>query len=205
MEPVSEDEKKQSTQSAEGFQKTLRVGIEILKFATISLAIVLPIRIFIAQPYVVSGASMEPAISFNEYLVVDKLSMHFEKPKRGEVLVFSYPLDTSVIFVKRVIGLPGETVRITGSSIEVSSTTTEPTILAEPYVISSEFASSTVGKDEVTLGPDEYFMMGDNRVHSSDSREWGPLRERYIIGRAFLRVFPLSRFSLFPATHHFEK
>lgn len=177
--------------------RLMRVAIEILKFASIALLIVLPIRFFVAQPYIVSGVSMEPNISFSDYLVVDKISYRFATPERGEVVVFRYPLDSSVIFVKRIIGLPGETVKIGEQGIAIVQHDRE-FFLNEPYVASA-FASSTELKvDEVTLAADEYFVLGDNRAHSSDSREWGPLRERYLIGRAFARLFPLKSFSLFP-------
>lgn len=192
--PPIEEEKKYREGAA---MRLMRFAIEILKFASIALLIVLPVRFFVAQPYIVSGVSMEPNISFSDYLVVDKISYRFSTPERGDVVVFRYPLDSSVIFVKRIVGLPGETVKVGEQGITIVQSNRE-FLLNEPYVEAS-LASSTVFKvDEVTLAADEYFVLGDNRTHSSDSREWGPLRERYLIGKAFARLFPAKSFSLFP-------
>lgn len=174
--------------------------LEVLKYTILSLIIVAPFRIFVAQPFIVSGESMISTFFPREYLVVDQLTYRREEPQRGDVVIFKYPLDTSIYFVKRVVGLPGETVRIDHGVVTIqSASSSEPTRLNEPYVSS---VANTVAT-EITLEDDEYFVLGDNRKESSDSRVWGPLQRKYIVGRAFARVFPITHFELFPGEHRF--
>lgn len=169
---------------------------DIIKFALIALLIVVPIRWFIAQPFVVRGASMDPTFHNGEYLIVDQLTYRFDSPERGDVIIMRYPKDEKVFFIKRVIGLPNETVELQGKRIVIRSATgTEPLILDESFIDSSR------KRDEYatyTLGPDDYFVLGDNRTQSSDSRSWGLLPRSDIVGRALLRLFPLDRIDAFP-------
>jgi len=169
---------------------------ETLRFSLIALLIVLPIRFFVAQPFIVSGASMEHTFSTGQYLIVDQVSYRFEAPARGDVIVFKYPRDPSKYFIKRVIGLPGDTVTISGGTVTISNDEhPEGTVLDEPYLPEAQTNGSKI---QTTLADGEYFVMGDNRNASSDSRSWGTLPEENIIGRAILRLFPISNFDLFP-------
>jgi signal peptidase I len=169
--------------------------LDIVSFSFIALLIVIPVRTFIAQPFIVSGASMESTFHTGEYLIVDQLTYEFNKPVRGDVIVFRYPKDPSKFFIKRVIGLPGETITIEGSTVRISNAE-QPNgfILDEPYI------KSMINGSELTekLGDREYFVMGDNRDQSSDSRFWGVLQEERIIGRAFVRLFPPSQLDYLP-------
>ena len=158
--------------------------LDIIRFAILALLIVVPIRIFIAQPFIVSGASMEDTFHNNEYLIVDQLSYRFSEPDRGDVVIFRYPRDPSKFFIKRVIALPGDTI-------------SEGFILNEPY--SEEMSPETA--IEMALQEDEYFVMGDNRDASSDSRVWGALERKYIVGKAFLRLYPLTEVKLLPGQY----
>ena len=168
---------------------------DLLRFSIIAVIIVFPIRLFIAQPFIVAGASMEPTFENGQYLIVDEISYRLGEPARGDVIIFRYPRDTSKFFIKRIIGLPNETVHIDGSRITISSATHQDSItLDEPYIKSMV---KGVSLDE-TLGSDEYFVLGDNRDASSDSRVWGLLKRDLIVGRAFLRLLPISRVSVFP-------
>ena len=168
---------------------------EILNFALIALLIVLPIRMFIAQPFIVSGASMETTFSSGEYLIVDQISYRLEVPERGDVIVFRYPKDPSKFFIKRIIGIPGDTVDIKGDVVKLITTEyPEGKVLDEPYIRS--MAPNTTLSE--TLGDDEYFVMGDNRNASSDSRVWGVLQRDKIVGRAFLRLYPFTSANIFP-------
>jgi signal peptidase I len=169
---------------------------ELLKFALVAIVIVVPIRLFVAQPFIVSGASMEPTFDNGQYLIVDEISYRLEDPKRGEVIIFRYPRDPSQFFIKRVIGLPGETVNITSDGISITKKDGSTVTLDESYVanVGNGRPSST------TLGADEYFVMGDNRPESSDSRYWGVLPRENIVGRAFLRLLPLQSASIFPGS-----
>lgn len=169
------------------------------KFTIVALLIITPFRFFIAQPFIVQGASMTPTIDPKEYLVIDQIWYRFHEPKRGDVVIFRYPLDPEVFFVKRIIGLPGETVEVRAGAISVTTASGENTVLDEPYAAGVK----VIQTPKVTLEEGEYYVMGDNRDASSDSRVWGPLQSRYIIGRAAARLYPLGEFSLFPGKYEF--
>lgn len=174
---------------------------EIVKYTIISLILVAPFRIFVAQPFIVSGYSMSGTFQPQEYLVVDQLTYRRTQPMRGDVVIFKYPLDPSIYFIKRIIGLPGETVRIDENVVTVQGASSSQAIrLDEPYTSSQ---TSDPRPSEIKLASDEYFVLGDNRKESSDSRVWGPLQRKFIVGRAFARIFPLSRFAIFPGEHRF--
>lgn len=171
---------------------------DLVKFALVALLIVLPIRLFVAQPFIVRGASMEPTFLGNEYLIVDQLSYRFDDPERGDVIILRYPKDESIFFIKRVIGLPGETVEIVGKRIVIQRGNNEPVItLDEPYIAEDRLQNEY---GVYTLGENEYFVMGDNRRESSDSRAWGVLKRDEVVGRAFLRLLPLSRVEVLPGS-----
>lgn len=165
--------------------------VETLKFLFLALLIILPIRMFVAQPFVVNGASMDTTFADGEYLIVDELSYRLREPARGDVMIFRYPKNEKVFYIKRVIGLPGETVKIQGDKVTIVSATNPLGLtLTEPYVHSKmdpNFSQTT------TLGPDEFFMMGDNRAVSADSRLWGPMPRKDIIGTPAARLWPADR------------
>jgi signal peptidase I len=171
-----------------------------LKFSIAAIVIALPVRWFVAQPFLVAGDSMEPAFVTNQYLVIDKLWYRFHAPERGDVIIMRYPLDPSKYFVKRIVGLPGETVSMAKGRLAVIGSRGKKKTLNEPYVetIVDDGVSTT------TLANDEYFVLGDNRAKSSDSREWGPLQKRFIVGRAYARLFPLMDLSLLPGQYRYS-
>lgn len=173
---------------------------EMIKFAVLALVIVIPIRMFIAQPFIVSGLSMFPTFNDSEYLIVDEISYRFNEPQRGDVVIFRYPKDPSKFFIKRIIGLPGETVLISGNDVTIKNDShPEGFQLEQPFVTNT--ANNTLEK-EVVEG--EYFVMGDNRSASSDSRYWGTLPRKNIIGRAYLRLLPVAEASILPGEHTYE-
>ncbi len=162
-----------------------------------SLLMVFFVRTFIAQPFVVNGSSMEPTFHTNEYLIVDQLSYEISEPHRGEVIIFKYPLIPSRFFIKRVIALPGETIRIKGTKVEIKEIgAADFYTLDEPYI---EFEKES--DVEITLANDEYFVMGDNRLASLDSRSWGPLKKSFVVGKAFVRLFPPSKIDFLPGSY----
>lgn len=168
---------------------------EIIRFSLIALLIVFPIRMFIAQPFIVSGASMMDTFHNGEYLIVDQVSYRFNEPSRGDVIIFRYPRDPSKFFIKRVIGLPGEKIAIEGNTVTITNGShPEGAVLDEPYIASMQPNTFL----EENLGEGEYFVMGDNRDQSSDSRMWGVLQEQNIIGRALLRLFPIGAAGVMP-------
>jgi signal peptidase I len=169
---------------------------ELLKFAALAAIIVFPVRFFVAQPFVVSGASMNPTFANGQYLIVDELTYHFASPQRGDVIVFRYPKDPTQFFIKRIIGLPGETVQIKNGQVYIQKDNGDPQPLNEPYVV-----NQGNGQDMTrALGPDEYFVMGDNRPESSDSRTWGILPRNEIIGHVFLRLLPINTANVLPGS-----
>ena len=169
---------------------------DTIKFVLIILLIVIPIRVFVAQPFIVNGASMDPTFEHGQYLIVDQVSYNFKKPERGDVIVFRYPNDHRQFFIKRVIGLPGEKIEITKSSVIIyNENFPEGRSLEEPYI---ENTVTRQRRQEFELSDSEYFVMGDNRPESSDSRSWGALKEDLIVGRPLVRLLPPSSVSLFP-------
>lgn len=167
---------------------------EILTFIVLAVVIVVPVRYFIAQPFVVEGESMHPTFESGDYLIVDELSYHLGAPMRGDVVVFRYPGDPSVFYIKRIIGLPGETVHINRGVTSISRTDGSTIILDESYVVTEDATYSL----DTTLGSDQFFVMGDNRPRSSDSRVWGPLPKEDLIGRAYIRLLPFNQIGILP-------
>lgn len=176
---------------------------EVLLYAIIALVIVVPVRLWIAQPFVVSGDSMDDTFENGQYLIINELSYEVGTPHRGDVMIFKYPLDTKEYFIKRVIGLPGETVTIRNNVVSITPVgTTTPFTLSEPYL---KKGAQTWGEMTVTLDSSHYFVMGDNRLVSSDSRVWGPVPAADIVGTPLLRLLPLDTFSTDPGDHSFTQ
>ena len=167
---------------------------EIAIFLVLAVVIVLPIRLFVAQPFVVEGESMHPTFESGDYLIVDELSYHLHQPRRGDVIVFRYPNDPSVFYIKRIIGLPGETVSINQGQVTVTKTDGSKITLSEPYIVDEDATYS----GSTSVGPGQYFVLGDNRPASSDSRVWGLLPQKDIVGRAFLRLLPTKELGVHP-------
>ncbi len=167
---------------------------ETIIYAIVAAAIVFPIRFWIAQPFVVNGPSMDSTFHDGEYLIVDQISYRFNEPERGDVLIFKYPENPSKYFIKRLIGLPGETVVVRNDVVTIiNKDHPEGVTLSEPYINSKSFITKTL-----TLGPEEYFVMGDNRGVSSDSRVWGALPREDLVGRPIARLLPLTEVDLLP-------
>ncbi len=162
---------------------------EILKIAVIAAAIVIPIRYFLFQPFFVKGQSMIPNFESGDYLIVDEISYRFQDPRRGEVIVFKSPQDPSQRFIKRIIGLSGETVEIKNGEIIIYRDG-QLQILDESNYLFSDL--STSGNIQITLEENEYFVLGDNRSFSFDSRRFGALSKDNIIGKVFLRAWPFD-------------
>jgi signal peptidase I len=166
-----------------------RFIFEVAKVVLVALAIIIPIRVFVIQPFQVNGQSMAPNFSDRDYLVVDEISYRFREPERGEVIIFRFPRDRSQFFIKRIIGMPGETVRIKEEGVFIVRNGNEVQ-LDESFYLSNLLDNGPV--QEVVLAENEYFMLGDNRGASSDSRSWGPITRDDIIGRAWIRAWPFN-------------
>ncbi len=174
--------------------------VELGKITIISLAIILPVRYFLIQPFYVKGASMEPNFHNSDYLIVNEIDYRLHNPQRGDVIIFRYPLDTKEFFIKRVIGLPGERVLIKDHKIYIFKNGQEYR-LQENYLPKWDITNK--GAD-VKLGPNQYFVLGDNREHSFDSRYFGPVDRRLIIGKVWFRGWPFSQAGFIDGHHELK-
>ncbi len=180
---------------------------EIVKMVFWVVVIIVPIRVFLIQPFFVQGASMEPNFEDREYLIVNELGYKttsvsnlftvkpFKEFQRGDVVVFRYPKNPSVFYIKRIVGLPGERIQISDDVVRIyNSENPNGFILDENSYLSPSVTTS--GEIDVMLG-DEYFVMGDNREYSSDSRSWGSVPERDVMGKVVLRAWPFSKAKIY--------
>lgn len=180
-----------------GGQKIGSAIWDTIKFVVLALIIVTPIRMFIAQPFIVSGSSMDPTFATGQYLIVDELSYHLGDPARGDVIILRYPNDPKKFFIKRVIGLPNETIEIQNGAVMIKNAQRpEGFALSEPYIKYPK--SDTLTK---IIGEGEYFVMGDNRAASSDSRYWGTVPRDLIVGRALVRLLPIASAAVLPGDY----
>ncbi len=169
---------------------------EIGESVIVSLIIVLLIRAFLFQPFFVKGQSMEPNFDDGNYLIVDRITPMLSSFERGEVIVFRAPINKSDFYIKRIIGLPGERVVIKNGQIKIyNKSHKDGFILDESPYLGKNIITS--GEIDVTLSKDEVFVLGDNRNVSYDSRMWGPLHIRDIIGIVRLRAWPINEVSVF--------
>jgi len=170
---------------------------EFFRFILTALVIIIPIRVFIAQPFIVSGSSMVPTFIDKDYLIVDQISYRFSEPHRNDVIVMRYPKDPSQFFIKRIVGLPEETLTFKSGRLYIKEKGSK-----ESYLLDESYLTYKTHNDNfsVTLGPSEYFVLGDNRPASSDSRTWGILPKDKIVGRPLLRLFPIDTLDFHPGT-----
>ncbi|MEK7183319.1 MAG: signal peptidase I [Patescibacteria group bacterium] len=175
--------------------------LEIVQIAALAMAIILPVRYFLVQPFVVAGVSMEPNFEDGEYLIIDELTFHFREPVRGEIVVFHPPSSAEKQFyIKRVIGLPGETVEVNDGKITIyNEAYPNGFMLSEEYI-----EDNTPGRDSETLAEGEYYLMGDNRDASFDSRAFGPVPFENFIGRVWIRGLPLEKIGSFDVPEYNE-
>ncbi|MEK7170089.1 MAG: signal peptidase I [Patescibacteria group bacterium] len=195
MEPAEEKMWKKEAPPEERKPSAKESILDFAKFAIIAVAVVTPIRLFIAQPFIVSGASMVPAFETGHYLIIDELSYRFENPKRGDVIVFRFPPVPSKFLIKRVAGLPGETIEVKGDTVTVKNAEHPDGFVWRQGSITE---AKNQGDVTVKLNKDEYYVLGDNRGESADSRLWGTLSRELIVGRPLIRLYPLSKIGVFP-------
>ncbi|MEN9413372.1 MAG: hypothetical protein RLZZ342_459 [Candidatus Parcubacteria bacterium] len=166
-------------------------------YALVALGCAIAIRLFVATPFIVSGSSMEPTFNNFDYLIIDRVSYRLHEPQRGDVVVFGLPQETSRDLIKRVIGLPGETVEIADHVVRIKNTENPQGFeLSEPYLSAENLGG--VSSMSTTLGENQYFVLGDNRRVSADSRMWGTLPREDIIGRVVVRLYPFTSIALSP-------
>ena len=174
---------------------------EIIKVVVVSLAIIIPVRYYLIQPFYVKGASMEPSFHDHEYLIIDEISYRFDLPARGDIVVFKYPKDPSQFFIKRVIGLPGECIKISAGKIKITAVgATEEFVLEETEYLLKGI--QTQGEIDIQLKSDEFYVLGDNRGSSLDSRSFGPIHLSDIIGRTWVRGWPFDKIKVFKSPNY---
>lgn len=165
--------------------------IDFIQSFVIIGAIFASIYLFIAQPHKVSGSSMVPNFQDGDYILTDKISYKFIVPKKGDVIVLKNPRNESQDFIKRIIAIPGDKIRIEDNTVYVNNNP-----INEPYIPSNFITSGQnflTDGETISMGEGQYFVMGDNRSHSSDSREWGTVIKKEIIGKVFFRYFPINK------------
>ncbi|MCK5412983.1 MAG: signal peptidase I [Candidatus Pacebacteria bacterium] len=178
------------------FSEVKSFSFETIKIVIFSLIIIVGIRSFVMQPFFVSGQSMEPNFHDGDYLIVDEISYRLGDPERGDAIIFHYPNDTRLFYIKRIIGLPGEKIEIKDNVITIYNAENPGGMkLDENFYIPSE--KVIIGNYIKELKNDEYYVLGDNRVASADSRVWGVLKKNFIVGKAWMRPWPLDNISVF--------
>ena len=190
--------------SRDAMSATFTSSGSLVLYTVVALGLALFIRFFIAAPYIVQGASMDPTFKDWHYLIIDRVSYELGEPKRGDVIVFDLPNSEAKSLIKRVIGLPGETVILNGDSVRIQNDEyPNGFILDEPYLDPVNLSGDNSMR--VTLEPEQYFVLGDNRHLSADSRIWGELPRDHIVGRAFLRLYPFNEINVLPGEARYEE
>ena len=178
---------------------------DIVETIVVAAAIFVVVYLFLIQPHQVRGGSMEPNFFDKEYILTDKLTYRFSKPKRGDVIICRAPKNADYDFIKRVIALPSEKIKIEDGKIIITNKDhPNGERLFEPYNVEgiTTGGSSLSEGSQITVGDDQYFVLGDNRNHSSDSREWGPVPKSNIVGKTWLRYWPLNRIDFIKGTKY---
>lgn len=171
-------------------KRIINFFLDFLETIVVALSIFVVIYLFIAQPHEIKGSSMEPSFFNNEYILTDKISYRLHEPARGDVIIFKAPTNQDVDYIKRVIGLPGDRVKIQNGAVFLNGEKLREDYLRDPTTL---FPGSFMQEGiEITVPPGEVFVLGDNRLHSSDSRQFGPVPIDTLIGRAFLRYWPIT-------------
>jgi signal peptidase I len=172
--------------------------LDFLETIVVSLAIFALVYLFLFQPHQVDGRSMEPNFHNGEYILTDKVSYRFDEPKRGDVVVFHSPQDERVDFIKRILAVPEDKIMVKGGYVYLNDQKLEESYINDPgAVVAGKFLRENA---PVTVPSGQYIVMGDNRLHSSDSREWGLITRAEIVGRAFFRYWPINEFGLVKTT-----
>lgn len=172
--------------------------LDFIETIVVSLAIFALVYLFLFQPHQVEGRSMEPNFQNGEYILTDKVSYRLREPERGDVVVFHSPQDQRVDFIKRIVGVPGDTIEVKGGYVYIDGEQMSESFIHDPgRVAQGKFLREGVVAE---VPPNQYVVMGDNRLHSSDSREWGFVPKDLIVGRAFFRYWPAQAFGVLPTT-----
>jgi signal peptidase I len=195
--PISESEEDNIFSKKSFWKSALSFSLEIFKTVIISLAIILPIRYFVIQPFMVDGASMEPNFHDKQYLVINEISYRFNEPTRGEVVVFKNPQNTKQYYIKRIIGLPGETITIKNNEVYIKAVDKKEFVKISELDYLPKDMKTFGNIDGLKLKENEFFVLGDNRKNSKDSRNLGPIKRELIMGKVWVRGFPFKEATIF--------
>ncbi len=194
-------EENQAVQMQSQGKSRLRIFGENVLYIATAIVLAMIIQQFIIRPFVVNGESMDPTLKTKDYLLIDEVTYRFSEPERGDVVVFRAPPEPTKFFIKRVIGLPGDTVSIKGPTITITNDE-----FPKGFTLKEEFIThKTTNEMTVKVPEDQYFVMGDNRAGSFDSRSWGTLPKANLRGRALLRLLPLSEIDYLPGKVSYEQ
>lgn len=184
------------------FKSSGKFIVEVLKIVIISLAVIIPIRVFLIQPFYVKGASMEPNFHDNQYLIIDEITYRFQQPARGDVVVIKNPANTSTFFIKRLIGLPNEKIEMKDGHVYIYNSQYPDGLKLNEDYLDPENVNNYGSNNSIALKENEYFVIGDNRKSSLDSRSFGPIQKKYIVGRTWLRIWPFDKFKQYNALQY---
>lgn len=183
-------------------KRLVAIFFDVIESVVVALSVFVVIYLFLVQPHQVKGASMDPTFHDGEYILTDKISYRFNQPQRGDVIVFKAPRNPDFDYIKRIIGLPGDTISIVDGLVYVNNQKIdEKYIDSETIILPGQFIKEG---QQITLGGNEYFVLGDNRSHSSDSRQWGTVPRKDIIGKVFFRYWPFTKFGVIEKPEDFK-
>ncbi|MEK7526768.1 MAG: signal peptidase I [Patescibacteria group bacterium] len=171
--------------------------LDILQVVVFAVAIFLFVYLLVLQPHKIKGQSMDPTFKDSEFLLTDKITYRFGEPKRGDVVVFKAPPDDKDEYIKRIIGLPGDTVKVQGGKVYVNNTLLDEKAYLDTSVVTQPGIFAAEGR-EIKVSQGEYFLMGDNRPHSFDSRNFGPISQEKFTGRAWVSYWPPQKAGVVP-------
>lgn len=177
------------------FQKLSAGAVDFIQSLVVFGAIFAIIYLFIAQPHKVSGSSMVPTFQNGDYILTDKVSYRFGQPKKGDIIVLKNPRDETQDFIKRIIATPGQNLKVEGNNVYVDNKQQNESYL--PVGTPTHAGSFLHEGETILIAPNQYFIFGDNRNHSSDSREWGAITKSEIVGKVFFRYWPPAKIGLF--------
>jgi len=177
-------------------------AFDLIKIIVISLAIIMPVRYFLIQPFYVKGASMEPNFHDHEYLIIDEISYRLKEPQRGDIIVFRYPKNPQEYFIKRIIGLPGEKIQVKNGEVIIYNDEYPNGLVLDEEYLPVDTKTYSLNEEAIEIGSgddEEYYVLGDNRNASKDSRSFGAVEESFIVGKVLFRGWPFSEMGFFGA------
>ncbi len=183
-------------------KRAVSIFFDLIESVVVALSIFVVIYLFLVQPHQVKGASMDPTFHDGQYILTDKISYRFNLPQRGDVVVFKAPMNPDFDYIKRIIGLPGDTITIQEGQVVINEQPlSDEYIQSDTVLLPGQYIREG---EQMTVGSDEFFVLGDNRSHSADSRQWGMVPKKDIIGKVFFRYWPVNKFGIVSKPEEFN-